>query len=78
LNHSFYDAVVFKKLRNLLGGNVTLMITGSAPIAADVLNFLKICFTCPIREGYGQTETAAPCTLTMLGDPTAGHVGGPI
>jgi long-chain acyl-CoA synthetase len=54
------------------------MITGSAPISADVLNFLKVVFSCPIREGYGQTETSAPCTLTKIGDPNAGHVGGPL
>jgi len=54
------------------------MITGSAPIAADVLNTLKVIFSCPIREGYGQTETSAPATLTHSLDPTSGHVGGPI
>lgn len=54
------------------------MITGSAPIAAEILNTMKVVFSCPIREGYGQTETAAPATLTGLYDPTSGHVGGPI
>jgi long-chain acyl-CoA synthetase len=78
LHHNFYDTVVFRKLRNLLGGEVKLMITGSAPIAAEILNTLKVVFSCPIREGYGQTETSAPATLTGLWDPRAGHVGGPI
>ena len=45
--------MVFKRLRNLLGGRIKLMITGSAPISADVLSFLKVVFSCPIREGYG-------------------------
>jgi len=54
------------------------MVTGSAPIAADVLNALKVIFSAPIREGYGQTETSAPATLTHPFDPTSGHVGGPI
>jgi long-chain acyl-CoA synthetase len=53
------------------------MITGSAPISADILSYLKVVFSCPIREGYGQTETSAPATLTLLNDPRAGHVGGP-
>ena len=53
------------------------MITGSAPISSDILSFLKVVFSCPIREGYGQTETSAPATLTFLNDPKAGHVGGP-
>jgi long-chain acyl-CoA synthetase len=54
------------------------MITGSAPINGDVLNFMRIAFSCPLREGYGQTETSAPSTVTRIDDPTAGHVGGPL
>jgi len=65
-------------LRALLGGEVELMITGSAPISSEVLNTLKVVFSCPIREGYGQTETSAPATLTGLYDSESGHVGGPI
>jgi long-chain acyl-CoA synthetase len=50
---SFYDAIVFIKFREILGGRVRTMITGSAPISKDVLNFLKIAFCCQIKEGYG-------------------------
>lgn len=61
-----------------MGGEVTLMITGSAPIASEILNFMKVVFSCPLREGYGQTETAAPATTTALWDKNSGHVGGPL
>jgi long-chain acyl-CoA synthetase len=54
------------------------MATGSAPIDVDVLDFLKICFGCPIIEGYGLTETAGACTFTKTIDPLGGHVGGPL
>jgi long-chain acyl-CoA synthetase len=53
------------------------LITGSAPISKEVLNFLKIAFCCPINEGYGQTESAAPATITWSNDPESGHIGGP-
>lgn len=76
--NKFYDTVVFKKMRALLGGRVRLMLTGSAPIAGEVLDFLKICFCCNICEGYGMTETAAGTMLTKDGDPKTGHVGGPV
>jgi long-chain acyl-CoA synthetase len=50
---AFYDAIVFSKFKDILGGRVKTMITGSAPISKDVLNFLKIAFCCQIKEGYG-------------------------
>lgn len=43
-----YDALIFKKVKALLGGRVRVMITGSAPIDVTVLDYLKICFCCPI------------------------------
>lgn len=73
-----YDKLVCNKFRALLGGNCRIMVTGSAPIDPKVLNFLKVCFCCPILEGYGQTESCAASTLTIPEDPKAGHVGGPI
>ena len=54
------------------------MATGSAPIAEEVLNFLKVCFCCPILEGYGQTESTAASCVTLPEDSVAGHVGGPL
>lgn len=76
--HGFYDALVFKKMKVVLGGRVRLCISGSAPINSDVLNFLKIAFCCPILEGYGLTETTAASTVTKPEDPESGHVGGPV
>jgi len=54
------------------------MVTGSAPISVDVLNFLKVCFCCPILEGYGQTESSAAATISLPNDKESGHVGGPL
>jgi long-chain acyl-CoA synthetase len=76
--HGCYDALIFKKVKALLGGRVRAMITGSAPIDLEVLNYLKVCFCVPIQEGYGLTETSAAATVTRAEDPNAGHVGGPI
>lgn len=78
LTHKLYDALVFNKVKGILGGRVRSMITGSAPINPDVLDFLKIAFCCDIVEGYGMTETCAGSMITYVGDPATGHVGGPL
>lgn len=76
--HKIYDKLVFSKVKARLGGNVRLMITGSAPIAGDVLDFLKVAFCCTVYEGYGMTETCAGSCVTFSNDPVTGHVGGPL
>lgn len=77
VTHFIYDKLVFKKVREKLGGNVKLMLTGSAPIEGNMLNFLKVAFCCPIVEGYGQTEATAVEFLTDLYERRGGVVGGP-
>lgn len=77
-NNFLFDQTLFRKMRKLLGGKVRVMVTGSAPIAGDVLDFLKICFSAPICEGYGMTETSAGSVITFPDDPETGIVGGPL
>jgi long-chain acyl-CoA synthetase len=72
-----YDLVVFNKVKERLGGRIRVMITASAPIAENVLSFLKCAFCCPIVEAYGQTESCGASFSTKLYDNKAGHVGGP-
>lgn len=74
--HSVYDKA-FVGVRELFGGRCRLMITGSAPIQREVIDFLKVTAGCPIYEGYGQTESTAGSFITAAWDPTSGHVGGP-
>eukprot|EP01126_Amoeba_proteus_P025835 TRINITY_DN2567_c0_g1_i3.p1 TRINITY_DN2567_c0_g1~~TRINITY_DN2567_c0_g1_i3.p1 ORF type:complete len:649 (+),score=133.27 TRINITY_DN2567_c0_g1_i3:84-2030(+) len=77
LTHSVWDPIVFSSIREKLGGKVRLMITGSAPISSSVMEFLRICFSCPVVEGYGQTETCGAATSTPLLEPLLGTVGIP-
>jgi long-chain acyl-CoA synthetase len=77
--HGCFDKILFKKkIACKLGGKVRFMITGSAPIDKQVLEFLKVCFCCPVLEGYGLTETSGGASVTFSNDPIDGHIGGPI
>jgi len=79
VSHPVWDRLVFSKISAKLGGRVHAMITGSAPIADSVMEFLRICFSCHVLEGYGQTESAAGSTLTTPGDDRSfGNVGSPV
>jgi long-chain acyl-CoA synthetase len=78
LNSIVYDSLVFGKIRDTLGGNVRLMVTGSAPISKDILDILRVCFSCNILEGYGQTECCAASCITSSSDLIGGTVGGPV
>ena len=73
-----YDALIFGKIKKLLGGRVKFMITASAPISGEVLSFLKIAFCCPVVEAYGLSETSGAVTLTFMNDPVSGTIGGPM
>ncbi|NWS54958.1 ACSL1 ligase, partial [Chunga burmeisteri] len=77
-NNSFWDKVIFRKIQASLGGKVRLMVTGAAPVSANVLTFLRTALGCQFYEGYGQTECTAGCSLSLPGDWTAGHVGSPM
>ena len=48
VTHPCYDFIIFNKVKQVLGGRVRLMATGSAPIAQEVMDMMKICFSCPV------------------------------
>ncbi|KAJ1845436.1 medium-chain fatty acid-CoA ligase faa2 [Coemansia sp. RSA 2706] len=77
-HHWLWDRVVFKAVRQKFGGRLRLVISGSAPISADVLDFLRISLSTTVLEGYGLTETAGPSGVTCMGDMRAGSVGPPL
>lgn len=74
----FWDSTVFSNIALRMGGRVRLIVTGSAPLSDEVMDFLRIVFSCPVIEGYGQTECCAAATATLFGDYQTGRVGPPV
>lgn len=54
------------------------MVVASAPLAANVLTFMRCALGCLVVEGYGQTECTGAITLTVQGDHVPNHVGPPV
>jgi len=75
---TIWDRLVFNKIRaSLFGPDIQRLSSGSAPLSATVQEFLKVCITPIIREGYGLTETTAGATMqTDVFKP--GDVGPPL
>ena len=65
------------QVRAVLGGHVTKVTSGSAPISPDIMDFLKIAFCCEVIEGYGMTEMCATGTRTWPDDPSSSGTVGP-
>ncbi|KAF9400318.1 hypothetical protein BGX21_004572 [Mortierella sp. AD011] len=77
VTHPLWDRLLFNKVKMALGGRVQVILTGSAPIAKEVLSFLRIAFCCVVVEGYGSTEGLATATITMPDEYIPGHIGCP-
>eukprot|EP00892_Ulva_mutabilis_P009732 jgi/Ulvmu1/7130/UM034_0036.1 len=74
-----WDRLVFKKLKQTLGGQLKLVVSGGAPLAPHVEQFLRVILGAPVVQGYGLTET---CGASFIAVPDnichAGTIGLPV
>ncbi|KAI9106638.1 hypothetical protein K1719_022166 [Acacia pycnantha] len=75
---ALWDALVFKKVRAILGGRIRFILSGGAPLSGDTQRFINICLGAPIGQGYGLTETCAGGTFSDFDDTSVGRVGPPL
>ncbi|EGD75308.1 acyl-CoA synthetase [Salpingoeca rosetta] len=76
--NALWDALIFNKTKERLGGRIRLMVSGAAPLPAHIMDFLKVVFCCDVLQGYGMTENAAAACATPLGYARAGTIGEPV
>ena len=77
LQHKVAYQLVYKKLREALGGRVRWMTASGAPIAREIVDFFNAAGIFVI-EGYGMTETTAPVSLNTINDYKFGTAGKPL
>jgi len=77
LKYRLAYALVFKKLREALGGRVRWITASGAPTSREIILFFNAAGIMVI-EGYGMTECCAPATMSNLADYRIGTVGCPL
>ncbi len=68
------DRLVFSQVREALGGNIELLISGGGSLSAELCT-LYHAMGLPIYEGYGLTETAPVVTVNPPEEPKIGTIG---
>ncbi|MEV6178316.1 AMP-dependent synthetase/ligase [Streptomyces sp. NPDC052016] len=74
---TFYDPLVYRRIRNAMGGRVRHAICGGSPLGRR-LGAFYLGAGIEIYEGYGLTETTGASTVTPPLKPRLGTVGWPL
>jgi long-chain acyl-CoA synthetase len=74
---AFYDPLVYRRIRNAMGGRVRYAICGGSPLGRRLAAFYSGAGI-EIYEGYGLTEVTGAATVTPPSKPRLGTVGWPL
>src|SRR4029453_16197643 len=75
--HAVFERLVYPRLRSVFGGALAYAVSGASRLGPHERPF----FTgagIPVLEGYGLTETTAPCTVNTPSMTKVGSVGIPL
>ncbi|XP_035211060.1 long-chain-fatty-acid--CoA ligase 5-like [Stegodyphus dumicola] len=75
---TFDDSLIFKGVRQLMGGRIRFVLTAGAPLSESIHKFFRCALNCVVVQGYGQTELTGACTCQLPEDQTVGNVGPPL
>ena len=71
------DPLIAAKVREKLGGRLRTIVTGGAPLSADISKFF-IGLGLPLFQGYGLTETSPVVCVNRVDDNRPDGVGRPL
>ncbi|MDO4913502.1 MAG: AMP-dependent synthetase/ligase [Bifidobacteriaceae bacterium] len=77
IQHAFYMRTVGSSISSALGPKLKYLACGGAPMNADLAHFFNGIDGITFIQGYGMTETAAPCVVNFEDANTVGSVGRP-
>lgn len=77
VQHKFFDILVYRKLRDAMGGKAEYAISGGGPLGTRLGHFFRG-IGINILEGYGLTETTAPTNVNIPSLSKIGTVGAPL
>jgi long-chain acyl-CoA synthetase len=77
LRYRVADLLIYRKLREGLGGRVRWITAAGAPLSREIEDFFNASGIFVI-EGYGLTETTAPVSLNVTDDYRFGTTGKPL
>lgn len=69
--------LVYQNIYKQLGGKIRFFVSGGAPLNSEIFYFFERAGI-TILEGYGLTETVAPCCLNPIRRPIVATVGIPM
>lgn len=74
LKYAIAEKLALSKLREKIGPQLRMIVSGGAPATRETLNFFNA-IGINTLEGYGLTETAAPTNVNQIGQVRMGTVG---
>src|ERR1700730_15537415 len=77
LRHALFDRLVYRRLREAVGGSLQYAISGGAPLGERLGHFFRGAGI-TVLEGYGMTETTAAATVNRPDRVKIGTVGLPL
>ena len=78
MNTPMVNWLVFRKVREMVGGNLKYIAVGSAPLASVAQEFVRTVLDLKVCQGYGLTETLGMASGQNMHDMRTGNVGPPL